>query len=78
MLQSITVFISLSNISFICRLFTSLTVNNYANYLFISNEEKNGDYDFGGVIGIYDHPAEDKETLFVPGPLKKPLTLYVW
>lgn len=45
--------------------------------LFISFEEANGDYDFGGTIGIYDHPSEKKETLYIPGPLKKPLALYV-
>lgn len=45
--------------------------------MFISNEDLNGDYDFGGVIGIYDHPSQDKESIFIPGPLKIQLTLYV-
>lgn len=45
--------------------------------MYISSEEENGAYDFGGVLGIYDHPAQDKETLIVHGPLKKPLALYV-
>lgn len=46
--------------------------------MFISSTEaNNGDYDFGGVRGVYDHPSTDLETLIIAGPLKKPIVLHV-
>ncbi|XP_063220579.1 A disintegrin and metalloproteinase with thrombospondin motifs 6-like [Bacillus rossius redtenbacheri] len=42
-------------------------------------EESDGEIDFGGVKGVYNHPVEDKEDLFIKGPTTTNLVLYyVW
>lgn len=47
------------------------------NTVCFSKENKDDDYDFGGVEGIYKHPEYGVETLVIHGPLKESLILYV-
>lgn len=42
-----------------------------------STESNPGEYDFGGVYGVYFKPQMNLDELHIKGPLKEPLVLYV-
>lgn len=42
-----------------------------------STEKQDGDYDMGGIEGVYSHPEPNKESLAIYGPLKEDIVLFV-